>query len=138
MGNQRVWRCQAWYYETYTVTHHIADPTPEGAMARLKRLEMSDPDFWSDGNGCTEGAGDSTYEIWNCKAVNQVLVDAGNELAPDGATDLLRDILREIVSFDAECRQTEYTDTDVVWDMFDHWRSRLTKLLGEPSQPSTD
>jgi len=122
MGDQRVWYGQAWYYEIYTVTHPIADPTPDGAMARLKQLEMSDPDFWSDGNGCADGAGASTYEIWDSKAGSQVLVDAGSELAPDGATDVLRDILREIVSFGAECRKTEYTDTDVVWGMFDHWR----------------
>jgi len=39
---------------------------------------------------------------------------------------IARGILNEIVDFDRQCRETEYTDTDTVWNMLDRWRQDLT------------
>lgn len=126
-----VYQCHAWGYVPSTVKVRISASSPSIAVQMLKEREKNDGSFWDDqSTGEDDGSG-THYEAWDCSGLEQLHAEPGHELAPDGATDLLREMLQEMVEFDAQCRETEYTDTDVVWDIFDRFQARIRETLGK-------
>ncbi len=127
----QVYRCHAWHYERKVVTHRIPAASAGAAMLRLQALQQEDGHFWMNSIGSCDGTPDPTFEVWDEPISKQLLVEGDKEIAPEGATALLRRIQRQIAAYNTECGETNTTDTGVVWKMFNDYFEGITAVIGE-------
>ena len=125
------YHARARYYLTEYVETTINAPCPHEALEALKRLRDDDDGFWDHARSDCDDCGNVTFEIMkNRSTIAPLAIEAGHELAPDGATDLLRELLRHIRTFDEECQETGGTDTGEVWQMLHGYERKIAALLG--------
>ena len=47
---------------------------------------------------------------------------------------VLIQILDELQDFDAQCSETEYTDTDDLWKMLNEWKTQLKEVFSDDTE----